>query len=210
MNVIELSVSDLVAAPWNANKMDNAMMTRLRESIGRYGMVGPLVVRPVGRSYEVLSGNQRLKALLDMGFTAAPCVVVEIDDAAARLLAQAMNDLHGEDDLAAKGEILKTVLETVPQDDVLSLLPETVESLKALTSITRADMAQHLLAWQGAQAARLRHVQLQLTDKQLEVVEEAVALMMPSAAGLQDDNPNLRSRAIYLLCRYYLERRQPE
>lgn len=121
-----------------------------------------------------------------------------------------MNDLHGEDDLAAKGEILKTVLETVPQDDVLSLLPETVESLKALTSIARADMAQHLLAWQGAQAARLRHVQLQLTDKQLEVVEEAVALMMPSAAGLQDDNPNLRSRAIYLLCRYYLERRQPE
>ena len=77
------------------------MMERLKESIRRYGVVENLVVRPFGNStYEVLSGNHRLHVLGNMGHTAAPCVVVDLDDAHARLFAQALNHIRGEDDLA--------------------------------------------------------------------------------------------------------------
>ena len=66
------------------------------------------------------------------------------------------------------------------------------------------------MAWQKAQAARLIHMQLQLTSKQMQTVEEAISLIMPQVMALVSDNPNRRGTAVYLLCRFYLHRRQPE
>ena len=209
MDVVQLPIDRLNEAPWNPNRMDQAMMDRLRESISRYGVVSPLVVRPVGGGWEVLSGNQRLKVLRSMGFRRVPCVVVDADDGRARLLAQAMNDLHGEDDLGLKGELLKLVLESVPRDRVLSLLPETAASLRALVTLSQADIASHLIAWQKAQAARPRHLMLHLTERQLETVEEAIRLVMPGKMTPGRDRPSRRGTAIYLVCLDYLERRKP-
>ena len=38
-------------------------------------------------TYEVLSGNQLLKVLREMGVTLVPCVLVDVDSADAKLLA---------------------------------------------------------------------------------------------------------------------------
>ena len=74
--------------------------------------------------YEVLSGNQRLKAITSLGIKTVPCVVVDLNDAESMLLAQALNNLRGEDDQSLKGNLLKTVIASIPEDRVLSLLPE--------------------------------------------------------------------------------------
>jgi len=191
--------------------MDETMMSRLRESISKYGLVEPLVVRKIDeKRYEVLSGNQRLKVLEEMGFETVPCVIVEFDDIHARLLAQVLNGLRGEDDLALKGALLKEILSSVSEDEVLSLLPETTESLKSLSLINEMDLAEHLKAWEEAQVARLRHMQLQFTNKQLETVEEAVSLVIHEAKENGFDNPNTRGNAVFLLCKFYLERRDSE
>lgn len=176
---------------------------RLKESLFRYGVVTPLVVRLTGDSqYEVLSGNQRLKVIKKMRLESVPCVIVNLNDYEAMLLAQALNGLHGEDDLAMKGLLLKKILEEIPEGEVLSLLPETTESLRTLASISQLDLAEHLQAWEQAQSARLRHMQLQFTNKQLEVVEEAVSLILPEAKTESFGNPNIRGNAVFLLCKY--------
>ncbi len=211
MKTIDINVTELRPAPWNPNQMDETMMSRLRESISKYGLVEPLVVRKIDeKRYEVLSGNQRLKALDEMGFVTVPCVIVELDDTRAMLLAQALNGLRGEDDLALKGALLKEILSSVSEDEVLSLLPETTESLKSLSLINEMDLAEHLKAWEEAQVARLRHMQLQFTDRQLETVEEAVSLVIHEAKENGFDNPNIRGNAVFLLCKFYLERRNSE
>ena len=110
MKVIEIVLGKLREAPWNANQMDEAMLERLKESLRRYGLVGPLVVRPIGQYYEVLSGNQRLRAIKELKFKSAPCVIVNLNDAEAMLLAQALNGIKGEDDLGLKGAMLKKIL----------------------------------------------------------------------------------------------------
>lgn len=208
MRTIDINLTKLRSAPWNPNRMDETMMERLRESISRYGLVEPLVVRPLDDSlYEVLSGNQRLRVLQGMDLKFVPCVVVELNDTKAMLLAQALNGLRGEDDLALKGALLKEILSSVSEDEVLSLLPETAESLKSLSLINEMDLAEHLKAWEETQAARLRHMQLQFTDKQLATVEEAVSLMTHEAKKDGFDNPNTRGNAVFLLCKFYLERR---
>ncbi len=211
MKTVDISLTKLRPAPWNPNQMDETMMERLRESISRYGLVEPLVVRPLDDSlYEVLSGNQRFRVLQSMDLKSVPCVVVELNDTRAMLLAQALNGLRGEDDLALKGALLKEILSSVPENEILSLLPETTESLKSLSLINEMDLAEHLKAWEEAQAARLRHMQLQFTDKQLETVEKAVSLMTRKAKENGFDNPNTRGNAVFLLCKFYLERRDPE
>ena len=206
MEIIHLCTDRLQEAPWNSNQMTEEMLSRLRESIRRFGFVENMVVRSLGDGmYEVLSGNQRLKVLKEFGKEAVPCMVVDLDDAHARLLAQALNRIEGTDDLGLKAQSLKLVLERLPKSEVLSLLPESAESLQALSSLGEMDMASHLKAWQQAQSARLRHLTFQLIPDQLEVVEKALEKAMTEVSA-DYTNPNRRGNALYLLCLDYLKR----
>ena len=95
MQTIDVHLAQLRTAPWNANRMDEAMVQHLRETITRYGLVQSLVVRAVeSGGYEVLAGNQRLDVLKRMSYTQVPCVEMEVDDAHARLLVQALNRIQ--------------------------------------------------------------------------------------------------------------------
>lgn len=206
MDVVDLPLVKLREVPWNPNVMDDHMLARLRKRITQFGLIENLVVRAIGRGeYEVLSGNQRLHVLKESGTTLAPCVVVDIDDAHAHLLAQALNRIQGEDDVGLKAELVRHVLESLPEQEVLDLLPETSETLQALATLGKADLAEHLQAWEQARAARLEHMIFQLSHKQAEVVTEALERVM---AGVAKDgsNPNRRGNALYQLCREYLER----
>ena len=210
MKTVELPVKYLREAPWNANRMNEEMLAHLKESIRRYGLVTNLVVRKLANnSYEVLSGNQRLKLLAEMGFKAAPCVVVKLDDARARLLSQALNHIQGEDDIGLRIELLRDVLKDIPEDEVAAILPETASSLKALTSISEETMASCLQNFEKAKQAKLRHLQFQLTDSQLKVIEKALAKMLPEVKK-KGDNPNVRGNALYLLCKSYLKENADE
>ena len=189
--------------------MDENTMDRLRESLRRYSLVQNLVVRPLDDgTYEVLSGNQRHRILKELGFETVPCAVVDLDDAHARLLAQALNHVHGEDDLGLRAEAVREILKRIPQEQVLAILPETSSNLSALSTLGQQEMAEHLEAWQEAQAARLRHLQFQLTPSQLDVVQRALAQATRSAKDAHDDSPNARGIALYILCRTYLEKEE--
>ena len=137
--------------------------------------------------------------------TAAPCVVVERDDVHARLLAQALNRVQGEDELGLKAKLIREVLGSFTKEEILSLLPETTESLNALSSLGQQDMADYLQNWQRAQQARLKHLQFQLTTAQLEVIQEALSQLPPQAKQSQGECPNARGTALYLLCKNHLE-----
>ena len=130
-------------------------------------------------------------------------VGLDLDDSHARLLAQGLNRIEGTDDLGLKAELVREVLNSIPQSEVMSLLPDSSESLTALVSLGEADMAQHLQAWDQAQAARLRHLTFQLVPSQLEVIEEAIELAVVGTTG-EGSNPNKRGNALYALCRQYL------
>lgn len=186
--------------------MSDAGLAKLKASIAMFGFIENMVVRPIAENiYEVLSGNQRLEVLREVGLETVPCVVVDRNDAEARLLAQTLNRLHGEDDLGLKAELVRTILADLPESEVLKVLPETADSLRDLAELGQQDLAEQLRAWQQAQAARLKHLQFQLTESQLEVIEEALSCALPEAKRNVDGNPNVRGTALYELCRAYLE-----
>jgi ParB family chromosome partitioning protein len=206
LEIVNLPIDSIQPADWNPNEMDESMMAHLRCSIQRFGLCVPLVVRPLGNGgYETIGGAQRLAILKDLEMDSAPCVLVQADDAEARLLSQALNHIAGGDNLGLRAQLLREILESKSQDEVLALLPETAASLQALTSIGEQSITQALQHWEQTQKARLRHLAFQLTDQQLNIVEKALQRLLPLTDG-RFEGPNKRGQALFLLCLGYLER----
>ena len=209
MEIVELPLERLQGARWNPNVMGAPGLARLQESISRYGWVVPLVVRPqTDGDYEVLSGNQRLTIARKLGLESVSSVVVDLDDAHARLLAQALNHLHGEDDLGLRAELMRTVLRHLPPADVLAVLPESADSLKELAALGQQDMAEYVRDWQRAQGARLHHFTARLTGDQLAVVRETLEPFLAQVTSGDDGNPNRPGLALLRLCEAYRELRE--
>jgi len=206
MDVVELPIEVLKEAPWNANKIDDAMMQRLRSSIIKYGFVQNLVVRRIADIYEVLSGNQRLKLLHEFNVTKVPCVIVDIDDAHARLLAQALNHVHGSDDLGLRAELISEVLRSIPEQEVTSILPDSMAGLKGIASLNQETMSTYLQNWEKARAVRLKNLLFKLTAEQLQTVETAIDNILPEARRHQGISPNTRGTALFLICKSYMDK----
>ena len=206
MEIIELPLESLKEAPWNANQTDDAMLQRLRSSISKYGLVQNLVVRRIGDKYEVLSGNQRLKLLREFNVKIVPGVIVDLDDAHARLLAQALNHIHGDDDLGLRAELIREVMRVIPEEEILTILPDTVESLKGMASLGQETIAGYLMNWERARSIRLRNLVFKLTEEQLQVVGKAIEHMLPEATRQQGISPNTKGTALYLICKFFLEK----
>jgi ParB family chromosome partitioning protein len=206
MEIIELPIEALKEAVWNVNQVDEAMMQRLRVSIGKYGLVQNLVVRQIANDYEVLSGNHRLRLLHELLIKKVPCVVVDVDDAHARLLAQALNHVHGDDDLGLRAELIREVMQVLPEEEVLAVLPDTMDGLKGMANLGQETMTGYLQNWEKARAARLRNLLFKLTSDQLKTVEAAVAQILPQARLQQGINPNARGTALYLICKSFVDK----
>ena len=75
----------LVPNDYNPRKLfRSASLEELKESIKNYGLIEPLVVRPINKDkYEVICGMRRYYALQDLGIKEIECSVKEIDDTGA-------------------------------------------------------------------------------------------------------------------------------
>ena len=120
-------------------------------------------------------------------------------------MAQALHRIQGDDDLGLRAESVRDVLKESAQEEVLSLLPESAESLAALSSLGQQDMAEYLKAFEGCQTARLKHFNAQLTSNQQEGAEDVLSRFGRQSYERLYDNPNIRGTSIYLLCLDYLD-----
>ena len=55
-------------------------MQSLVESIKSEGILQPLLVRPVGKKYEVVAGERRYRAALEAGLAEVPATIREMTD----------------------------------------------------------------------------------------------------------------------------------
>lgn len=86
--VQNISISELVPFKDHPFKVvDDEAMLRTTESIAQYGVLTPLIARPLeGGGYEIISGHRRAHAAELAGLTEVPVLVRQMDDDAATVL----------------------------------------------------------------------------------------------------------------------------
>lgn len=86
--VQNISISELVPFKDHPFKVvDDEAMLRTTESIAQYGVLTPLIARPLeDGGYEIISGHRRVHAAEMAGLTEVPVLVRDMDDDAATVL----------------------------------------------------------------------------------------------------------------------------
>ena len=84
---MELPLSELEPFEGHPFKvMDDEAMLRITESIATYGVLTPLIVRPKGAGYEIISGHRRAYAAEQTGLKKVPVIIRELNDDEAIIL----------------------------------------------------------------------------------------------------------------------------
>ena len=123
----------------NPQYLTPAQMEALKASIERDGFVAPILVRPLqGGRFEVISGNHRLMAARELKREKVPCVIVRLDDQAAKRLAVNLNLIHGD----PPAELLAPFLAEL--DDATLAQIHLDDSLRADVARFDADLAASL------------------------------------------------------------------
>ncbi len=86
--VQNISISELIPFKDHPFKVvDDEAMLRTTESIAQYGVLTPLIARPLeAGSYEIISGHRRAHAAELAGLTEVPVLIRQMDDDAATVL----------------------------------------------------------------------------------------------------------------------------
>lgn len=58
---------------------DPERLTQLKQSIEEHGIIQPITVRKVDGGYELISGERRLRAVIDLGYERIPAFAIEVE-----------------------------------------------------------------------------------------------------------------------------------
>lgn len=97
MQIVTVSISDLIPAEYNPRQLTAEQHRQLRESIERFGLVDPIIVNDhEDRKNIVIGGHQRLHVAKELGFTEVPVVYLNLEEPLERELNLRLNKNTGE------------------------------------------------------------------------------------------------------------------
>ncbi len=109
--VVSIPVSEIVPNPAQPRKLfDSQALFELSESIGRYGIIQPLSVRKIGRQYELVAGERRLRAAKMAGLTEVPCIILELSGEDSSVIALIENIQRRDLDYIEEAEALAKLI----------------------------------------------------------------------------------------------------
>jgi ParB family transcriptional regulator, chromosome partitioning protein len=76
--LLDVSIFKISPSKYNLREANN--VEELAESIKHYGLLQPIVIRPISPSYEVVAGNRRLAAAKLLKLRKLSCHVIELSD----------------------------------------------------------------------------------------------------------------------------------
>jgi len=133
-----------------------AALEPLIKSIRLHGIVQPLLVRKHQARYEVIAGRRRFAAAAALGLTEVPCVLHQVDDAAAAALRAAENIHAARDHGSIRAAVGAQITEAISRiADDITRLQTSIETLRAAPDGYERTVAADLAAAQAARTAWL-------------------------------------------------------
>ncbi|MGB7518721.1 MAG: ParB/RepB/Spo0J family partition protein, partial [Spirulinaceae cyanobacterium] len=127
---------------------DSEAMKSLVESVKKEGILQPLLVRPVGKNYELVAGERRYRAACEVGLTEVPVVIKEMSQEQAYGLALTENlqreNLNPVEETEGILQLLILKL-SMEQEEVISLLHQLANQKRGLTdNVVRSEKQQQI------------------------------------------------------------------
>lgn len=123
--VFSIPITEIAKNPSQPRKIfaDEAIL-RLADSIKRYGIIQPLVVRKVSEGYELISGERRLRAAIELGHTHVPCTIRSAKEEESAEIAIVENLMREDLNVFEEAEAIQALLDTysLTQDEIASKL----------------------------------------------------------------------------------------
>ena len=168
-----IPLGKLIAHPDNPNRMSRSNFSKLVGNIKLNGCYEPLVVRPArGKEgfFEIINGHHRCRALAEIGYEKAACVVWEVSDEQVDIFLATLNRLCGRDDLSKKLALLRRLNKKRASGELAKLLPQTAKQIEQLVNLKMPSRAAKAAA-NGFAVAMVFFV----NDSQRSVIEKAVS-----------------------------------
>lgn len=107
MDFLQLDPRELFPNPWNTNVVAPSEMEKLKASLIRHGWVRPVLVRETDFGHEILGGQHRVEAAVELGHEIVPAVNLgPISDQKAKEVGLIDNARYGQDDALGLSELL--------------------------------------------------------------------------------------------------------
>ncbi len=140
LRVERIAIDKIKPSPLQVRKMDSAALGELADSLQRFGLLEPVLVRPVDGEYEMVAGHRRLAAAEKAGWSEIAASIVDVgeQEAAERLLEE---NVRREDlNPLERARFLRMYIDTfgVTQEEAgkrLGLKQPTVSSYLSLLSV---------------------------------------------------------------------------
>lgn len=117
--VIRMRLTNLSGASYNPRTIADAAFSGLRESIREFGMLEMPVVNKIDGEFRLVSGHQRVQAMLAEGVEFADCLVVTLTPEQEKIANLTMNNpaIRGTFDAQKAIEILPDLTANLPKPD---------------------------------------------------------------------------------------------
>ena len=97
-NILQLPVNKVEPNPFQPRQnVDPILFDELKKSIAEKGVIQPITVRQIDSRYQLIAGERRLRAVLDLGYETIPAYVLEIKSDEEMLELSLIENIQRED-----------------------------------------------------------------------------------------------------------------
>lgn len=192
--------------PWNTNIVSPANEAKLEESIKRFGMFKPVVVRTLqDGNYEILGGEHRASVAIRLGITEIPVVNLgQIPDKTAKEIGLVDNGRFGEDDSVKLFDLIQElgiedIIDIMPYSDLDldSIFNNTTIALDELDSLGISDEEVEIPT--AKQAATHQIMRFKVPAKDVDAVTKVIEKIIKTQGFTESDSlTNAGDALVYL------------
>ena len=173
-NILYLPCENVKPNPYQPRRhFDSSSITELGESIKKYGVIQPISVRKIPNSfdYELVAGERRLRACIEIGMERIPAIVVKINDNDSAVIA---------------------LIENLQRQD-LNFLEEAEAYLHLISDhgMTQEELSAKIGKSQSAVANKLRVLKLSPTMRKLILSHNLTERHARAFLRLPDDDTRM-------------------
>jgi len=196
-----IPLKQLLPHPKRDNHCPPETQEKIQRHIQRTGNYEPLVVYSdpaFPDTYTIINGHVRFEIAKTLGWSKIDCHVWEVTPAEAELTLATINTLKGTPDPERRMNLLASLHELFPVEELQLLLPESVEALNDMLALQALDQEKAEQAFQEALEVERKELPVTLT---FVVLPEEKAVIDEALKRFEDQD---RSGALVSLCKDWM------